>query len=118
MSLRPGTVVCLFSSMITANVLNRAALTKLHRVLINENYPRSEDDHGVGGKFLRRTTASLQQTLETKSIWYSKQVLCEMPFDMNLGKGFRDEVRPYVPLFDIVFTQLGLELLRNGLPTG
>src|SRR5437764_15355535 len=41
-----------------------------------------------------------------------------MPFDMNLGKGFRDEVRPYVPLFDIVFTQLGLELLRNGLPTG
>lgn len=26
--------------------------------------------------------------------------------------------RLYVPLFDIVFNQLSLELLRNGLPTG
>jgi hypothetical protein len=37
---------------------------------------------------------------------------------MNLGEGFRDEVEPYALLFDIVFTQLSLEFLRDGLPTG
>src|SRR2546423_6610333 len=88
MSLRPGTVVRLFSSMITANVLNRAALTKLHHVPINENYLRSEDDHGVGGKFLRRTTATLQQTLETKSIWLFQAGVMRNAFRYESRQGF------------------------------